>query len=128
MNLQEPDAKRQLSTAMIGSAAGHVAVPRAHERAGVAELFAQYEALVDSCGSDDAKHALAQRICALLAAHEGNGGARHDAVARPASDGRGELDDGECRGATAQELIERIGSMEADDARAARKARSLDGA
>ena len=118
MDLQKPNETRHRTTATIGSAAGAVSAARRHERASVAELFAQYEALVDACGSDDEKHALAQRICALLTERDWSGKANTPRVARPAtSSGSDQLDDGEPRVATAQELIERIGSMEADDAR-----------
>ena len=68
MSLQEPAATRHRTTALIRGAAGRVARPL--ERASVADLFEQYEALVDACAPDDEKHALAQRICALLAAGE----------------------------------------------------------
>jgi hypothetical protein len=117
MDLQKPNETRRRTTPTIGSAAGGVTAARLHERASVAELFAQYEALVDARGSDDEKHALAQRICGLLAAREWNGATTAPRVARTATpDGDGDLDDGEPRVATAQELIERIGSMQADDA------------
>jgi len=128
MSLHEPAATRPRSTTtLIGSAVGDLAAPRAHERASVEDLFERYEALVDSDGSDDAKHRLAQRICALLAARERGAVDGFEPVELDASDERSRLDDGECRVATAQELIERIRAMEADDARTSRRTRGLDG-
>ena len=127
MSLQEPAATRQRTTTLIGSAVGDVAAPRAHERASVEDLCERYEALVDSNGSDDDKHRLAQRICALLAARERGPVDSFQPVAVNASDEGGRFDDGDCRVATAQELIERIHAMEADDARTARRTRGLDG-
>jgi hypothetical protein len=126
MSLQEPAARRHRPSALIGSAAGHVAAT--HERSSVADLFEQYEALVDARGSDEEKHALAQRICALLAAREWSDRGSQQRVTRAASGACGRLDDGDCRVATAQELIERIRSMEPDDARPRRKTRGFDGA
>ena len=118
MSLHEPAATRpRKATPTIASAAGHVAVPRAPERTSVPDLLEQYEALVDANGPDDAKHALAQRICALLAAPSGReriGAAAVDRV------GRSTFDDGERHVATAQELIERIRSMEPEDRSTAR--------
>jgi hypothetical protein len=125
MSLQEPAARRHRTSALIGSAAG---VAATHERSSVADLFEQYEALVDARGSDDEKHALAQRICALLAAREWSDRGSQQRVTRAASGACGRLDDGDCRVATAQELIERIRSMEPDDARPRRKTRGFDGA
>ena len=129
MSLQEPAATRHRTTALIRGAAGRVAAPRTPERASVADLFEQYEALVDACAPDDEKHALAQRICALLAAGERSDEASAVPVARRAAQpgSRRDDSDGEGRVATAQELIERIRSMEPDGARPARKARGFDG-
>jgi hypothetical protein len=126
MSLQEPAARRHRPSALVGSAAGHAAAT--HERSSVADLFEQYEALVDARGSDEEKHALAQRICALLAAREWSDRGSQQRVTRAASGACGRLDDGDCRVATAQELIERIRSMEPDDARPRRKTRGFDGA
>ena len=126
MSLQEPAARRHRTSALIGSAAGHVATP--HERSSVADLFEQYETLVDARGSDDEKHALAQRICALLAARERGDRDSQPPVTSAASAACDRFDAGDGRVASAQELIERIRSMEPDDARPRRKTRGFDGA
>ena len=126
MSLHEDAATRQRTTPN-GSAVdiGAVVAPHRHDRATVAELLEQYEALVDANGSDDWKQALAERICAMLASREGCEAEPFDPVACAAPDAHPRADAGECTPATAQELIERIRAMEADDARTAR--RSLDG-
>jgi hemerythrin superfamily protein len=85
------------------------------DHAEVAELFDEYESLVDGDGADDEKQALAERICAMLTVHTTIEEEIFYPAAREALDEQDLLDEAEVEHATAKDLIEQIQSMEPGD-------------
>jgi hemerythrin superfamily protein len=85
------------------------------DHADVAELFEEYEALVETGGADEEKQALAENICALLTAHATVEEEIFYPAARDALDDQELLDEAEVEHATAKDLIEQIQSMDPGD-------------
>ena len=97
------------------SASGDAVALLTNDHADVAELFEEYEALVESDAGDDRRQALAERICALLTAHATVEEEIFYPAARQALDEQDLLDEAEVEHATAKDLVEQIQSMEPDD-------------
>ena len=115
MSTQDITTLRQ-GTAASNAVAGADAVALlTTDHANVADLFEEYEALVDDGGGDDRKQALAERICAMLTAHSTIEEEIFYPAAREALDEHDLLDEAEVEHATAKDLIEQIQSMDPDD-------------
>lgn len=102
------------STASAGATGDAVSL-LTNDHAEVAELFEEYEELVEGNGADDEKQALAERICAMLTVHATVEEEIFYPAAREALDDQNLLDEAEVEHATAKDLIEQIQSMEPDD-------------
>jgi len=85
------------------------------DHAEVAELFEEYEELVDEDAPDEDRQALAERICAMLTMHATVEEEIFYPAAREALDDQRILDQAEVEHATAKDLIEQIQSMDPDD-------------
>jgi hemerythrin superfamily protein len=85
------------------------------DHAAVAELFDEYEALVESEGADDEKQALAERICTMLTVHATVEEEIFYPAAREALEEQDLLDEAEVEHATAKDLIAQIQSIEPGD-------------
>ena len=85
------------------------------DHAEVAELFDEYEELVDDDAPDEDRQALAERICAMLTMHATVEEEIFYPAAREALDDQRILDQAEVEHATAKDLIEQIQSMDPDD-------------
>ena len=85
------------------------------DHADVAELFEEYEGLVESQGAEDEKQALAERICAMLVAHTKVEEEIFYPAAREALDDQRLLDEAEVEHGSARDLIEQIQSMDPTD-------------
>lgn len=114
MSIQNPSASRASASTIDGMAADAVSL-LANDHADVADLFEEYEALVDSEAGDDQKQALAERICAMLTAHSTIEEEIFYPAAREALDEQDLLDEAEVEHATAKDLIEQIQSMDPTD-------------
>jgi len=114
MSTQDMTTGRQ-GSASSTSASGDAVALLTNDHADVAELFEEYEALVESDAGDDRRQALAERICALLTAHATVEEEIFYPAARQALDEQDLLDEAEVEHATAKDLVEQIQSMEPDD-------------
>ena len=114
MSTQDMTTGRQ-GSASSTSASGDAVALLTNDHADVAELFEEYEALVESDAGDDRRQALAERICALLTAHATVEEEIFYPAARQALDKQDLLDEAEVEHATAKDLVEQIQSMEPDD-------------
>jgi len=114
MSTQDMTTGRQ-GSASSASASGDAVALLTNDHADVAELFEEYEALVESDAGDDRRQALAERICALLTAHATVEEEIFYPAARQALDEQDLLDEAEVEHATAKDLVEQIQSMEPDD-------------
>jgi hypothetical protein len=85
------------------------------DHADVAELFEEYEALVETEGGDDEKQAVAERVCALLIAHSTVEEEIFYPAARELLVEERLLDEAEVEHAAAKDLIEQIQSMDPTD-------------
>jgi hypothetical protein len=86
-----------------------------NDHAEVAELFGEYEALVEGGGDESEKQALAERICALLTTHATIEEEIFYPAAREALEEQQLLDEAEVEHATAKNLIEQIQLMDPTD-------------
>jgi hemerythrin superfamily protein len=100
---------------MISKGATDAIAILTNDHAEVAELFEEYEALVEGEGDEGEKQALAERICALLTAHATIEEEIFYPAAREALDEQLLLDEAEVEHATAKDLIEQIQSMDPTD-------------
>ncbi len=114
MSTQDLTTARQSASANAGGSADAVSLLTT-DHADVAELFEEYEALVDDSGADDEKQSLAERICAMLTVHTTIEEEIFYPAAREALDDQDLLDEAEVEHATAKDLIDQIQSMEPDD-------------
>jgi len=114
MSTQDMTTGRQ-GSASSTSASGDAVALLTNDHADVAELFEEYEALVESDAGDDRRQALAERICALLTAHATVEEEIFYPAARQALDEQDLLDEAKVEHATAKDLVEQIQSMEPDD-------------
>jgi len=114
MSIQNPSASRSGATTIDGVPADAVSL-LASDHADVAELFDEYEALVDSEAGDNERQALAERICAMLTAHTTIEEEIFYPAAREALEEQSLLDEAEVEHATAKDLIEQIQSMDPTD-------------
>ena len=114
MSNPNPSLARGSAAAIDGVPADAVSL-LANDHADVADLFDEYEAMVDSAAADDEKQALAERICAMLTAHTTLEEEIFYPAAREALDEQDLLDEAEVEHATAKDLIEQIQSMDPTD-------------
>ena len=100
---------------MISKGATDAIAILTNDHAEVAELFEEYEALVEGEGDEGEKQALAERICALLTAHA----TIEEEIFYPAASEAGIegnlLDEAEVEHAAAKDLIAQIRAMSPDD-------------
>ena len=115
MSTQDITTLRQGTAASNAVASGDAVALLTTDHANVADLFEEYEALVEDGGGDDQKQALAERICAMLTAHSTIEEEIFYPAAREALDEHDLLDEAEVEHATAKDLIEQIQSMDPDD-------------
>jgi hemerythrin superfamily protein len=108
-------AKPGASSAVGGNGATDALSLLTHDHADVAELFEDYEALVQGEGGEEEKKALAERICALVTAHATVEEEIFYPAAREALDEQRLLDEAEVEHASAKDLIEQIQSMDPSD-------------
>jgi hemerythrin superfamily protein len=116
MTLHDQTHSRTGTGASLGNSGATDAVALlTHDHADVADLFDEYESLVEGEGGDDEKQALAERICALLIAHSTVEEEIFYPAAREALEEQRLLDEAEVEHATAKDLIEQIQSMDPTD-------------
>jgi hemerythrin superfamily protein len=85
------------------------------DHAEVADLFEDYEALVDNDADEDERQALAERICTMLTVHATVEEEIFYPAAREVLDDESLLNEAEVEHSTAKDLIEQIQSMEPGD-------------
>ena len=85
------------------------------DHADVAEMFEDYESLVDEEAPDEDRQALAERICAMLTVHATIEEEIFYPAAREAEVESDLLDEAEVEHASAKDLIAQIQSMSPDD-------------
>jgi len=115
MSMQNQTSARQGLGTSMGAGTTDAVSLLTNDHADVAELFEEYQALVEAEGGEDEKQALAERICALLTAHATIEEEIFYPAAREALDEQKLLDEAEVEHATAKDLIEQIQSMDPTD-------------
>jgi hemerythrin superfamily protein len=115
MTMQNQTSARAGAGGTISNGTTDAITLLSNDHAEVAELFEEYEALVEGAGDEGEKQALAERICALLTTHATIEEEIFYPAAREVLDEQQLLDEAEVEHATAKDLIQQIQSMDPTD-------------
>jgi hemerythrin superfamily protein len=114
MSTSNLSSGRSSASSNSGAASDAVSLLTA-DHAEVADLFDEYETLVDGDSGEDERQALAERICSMLTVHATIEEEIFYPAAREVLDDESLLNEAEVEHATAKDLIEQIQSREPSD-------------